>query len=623
MVWLSTMQSLSAQPSKSGVPRKLAAQIQVQDSNGATHRISHPGHGRSFQIPLRPELDASDGLWFELRVPNGDASAWTLELEEARRELESQHVEHQKIEEDMLKRERNAAELEIHVSQLPTHQMVADLEGRLLQEATQRRRCQADLLDMRARPGSFCFIQGADDANMSGCAGVARRSRTEVSVPSCDQSFDFDFIAEPNIGIEEAWAEVVPMLDLALHHPASHACVFFCGQIGDPTNPIYATELSRFQHALITRMVDHIFEPNPEVNGGMQHPRVQVVASAGSLGQESCSFYDLLQNTETAVQDLCVQTPEASAEVLAAFDKGLAHCGCDFTVVSLCADRVDLRTQEPLNAARLSIVNIKSLPDNSHGHGAANDSVKDQTLASSRRLLASYPGIAVDGTILANPPSGATFEPESLPMATATSTGSSTTGGSSPNVSDSSGDAKRHVAAVAKAAQAALERACEGCHCGNSVGQAKSLVVACVSQQSSKVPDSLAALQIAAATSSLQERVAPKAEESQCRRQLGRALQENARLRAELQERGRAVQSLASPTADGCIAEGEACEALLDEAASPSVRRGCSGRSPRRATASTPQSCNSEKRSKAVAFKENCMPENFRRAFSATAPPAR
>mmetsp|Transcript_30076 Transcript_30076/g.55055 ORF Transcript_30076/g.55055 Transcript_30076/m.55055 type:complete len:741 (-) Transcript_30076:57-2279(-) len=569
LLWPRTSQTLQMQLGKSGVPRRLAVQIQMQDGLGLGHRIVHPTHGRSFQIPLRPQLDASDGVRFELKVPSGDAAVWTPELEEAKRELERESAQHKKREALLLDRECEARKVEMEVSQLPTAEMANDLERKLSQEISQRRRCQADLMDMRGRPCSFCFIRGVGESSPA----VTRRSRTEVAVASGGQSFEFDYVAEAAIAIEEAWAEVVLVLDLALHHPGSNACVFLCGARSEQagTRP----EVADFQRALVARMVDHMLDSSAEAVNGQQ-PAVSCSASAAGVGQDSSSFLDLLHDTETVVQDLGVLSPCARDEVLAAHDKGAASSKCDFTVISICADRLDAHTKDAASAGRLTIVNLHSVPDCFSGSGAAMEAEASPTATSS---------------------SGTSATP------TPTSRGSCASEGTG---------VKKDITTAAKVAQACLQRTCEASG-SRDAGQAKLLILTCVSQRNCDAAESLATLQTAASASRIQERSTAKAEESQCRRQLARALQENSRLRSELNERGRVVH-------DASVAEGEA---VLDEGLSPSARHGCGGRSPRRGNASSLQSSSSEKRSRLPSLKENRMPENPRRAFSTAMLPIR
>merc|ERR1712070_1060347 len=104
----------------------------------------------------------------------------------------------------------------------------------------------------------------------------------------------------------------------------------------------------------------------------------------------------------------------------------------------------------------------------------------------------------------------------------------------------------RHVTAVARVAQACMERLSDVCSSGSRLVaptlaiQAKYIVVATVSPHLCHLQESLPILHFAAASAGLQERNCNKPDDYQSRRQLARVLQENQRLRVELAGRGKA-----------------------------------------------------------------------------------
>jgi len=458
----------------------------VQSQDG--RRILHPTTGRSFQIPLTecPNLRAGQQAVHELRAASAICSS-AVDLSEARKDLEHLRQQHQQCEAEIIDREKEAEELQRQVAELPPLEQFEELGGRLDEESAHRRRCQAVLLEIRGRPRLFCVLLPGADLQVD--HAIKRSSRSEVVVPPLWQHFEFDFIIEPRDreAYGDAWEEVKPVLDSALRRPASYACVLMASY--DLAALAYSPNLCvaashRRHRAAIARMVDHLFEC---IADGAPTNESAVGAASVSMVEvapDDSNVRNLLQDgvAGAAVPDVRALTARTSQEVIDAYEVGLAKLSekRGHTVLSICIQRYDASAREAACAGRLAIVELTSLHE-----GCAN--------------------------------------------------------------SDSKATAERQLAAIAKVTQACMERTCEAwvvahrpsAAVASAPLQAKSLLVATVSSDPKDLQASLPVLQLASASSVLQERPSSKPDDYGCRRQLAKSLQENQRLRAELAERGR------------------------------------------------------------------------------------
>jgi hypothetical protein len=504
-MWLAPAQNLAQ------VPARVVAQVQSQDGTC----FSHPVTGKSFQIPLLGSLDLFSGPQALLDLQSLVTSTGpNAEIAEARRELERERQKKHQCETMLVDREREAEKLEQELSALPPLEYFSELEGRLKEECMQRRRCQTELLDVRGRPRLFCIL--APCSSPKDELALARESRNEVSVPSLWQSFDFDFILEPttsteHIGICE---EVMPVLDSSLRRPSSYACVLLASsQPG-----------GRYHRALIAKMMDHLFEC---IADGALDNRGGVGAATVSMAQMSsdCTeLHNLLRDNarhaglqrstldDASSSDLKVVSAQTSHEVMAIYDSVLSQRRGErgHLVFSICLQRSDASAREVACAARLTIVELGSLKI---GHGDCSSE------------LASI--------------------------------------------------SKKQLARVAQVAQVSIDRTCAAwtagtrrtCSTTAAPLQAKTFIIASLSQHSSELQESLAILQLTAASQVLQERSA-KTDDFGTRKQLAKLLQENQRLRAELAERGRG-----QPQVEGGAVENTDLPAAETDISSPAVRR--------------------------------------------------
>jgi len=438
---------------------------------------------------------------------------------EAKREVERQRLQQQQCQESLFEREREAVELERQVAELPAVEWLADLQMRLDEETLQRQRCQTELLDLRGRPRLFCVLHAGSEP-LEEC-GLTRSSRSEVSVPSLRQSFEFDFVLEPGNAVcgSDPWTEAKPVLDSALRSPGSYACVFLASS---------AILSSLGNQELLKRMVDHLFDCATDASKPGEGS-VEVSMSMVELGPDNTGFFDLLQagaperqvapkliednsDGSMAVQDLSVLSLHTRDEVVSAHAAGTGRRPRHgHSILTICIQRQDAASQELQRVGGLVVVEMGSL---------------------------------LDGTC----------------------------GSSTLAVPDTRAGFGRQVSVLTKIAQASMERVGE---MHGAVArhvppqslptQAKMLVLATVSPHLCHLQDSLAVLQFSAAVAALQEKQTCKPDDYNCRRQIAKLLQENQRLRTELAERGR-VPSQAEATAPE-PAEGSAQEA---EMASPS-----------------------------------------------------
>lgn len=484
LMWLMPSPAQAGQDAR--MPSRLIAQVQSQDGR----RIMHPTTGRSFQIPLTESPNPRAGQQWQQATATVPGPA--MELSEARKDLEQLRQQYHQCEALINDREKEAEELQRQVADLPQLEYFTELEGRLDEESSHRRRCQAELLELRGRPRLFCVLLPGMDAQVD-CA-IKRHSRNEVAVPSLWQTFEVDFIIEPRDreACDDAWEEVKPVLQSALRRPASYACVLMASY--ERAIPVHsqnsrATTWYRRHRATIARMVDHLFAC---IADGVVRNSESVGAASVSLVEvtpEDSNVRNLLADGVAAipVSDVQALMARTSQEVMEAYDLGMSKLSekRGHTVLSICIQRYDASAREAACAGRLSIVELTS----SH-EGCAN--------------------------------------------------------------SDAKTTAERQLAAIAKATQACMERTCEAWVASYrpSVGvvsaplQAKTFLIATISSEPKDLQASLSILQLTSASSVLQERASSKPDDYGCRRQLAKLLQENQRLRAELAERGRLPKML-------------------------------------------------------------------------------
>lgn len=550
LMWLAPSQG-PAQP----VPSRVSALVMTHDGR----RIAHPATGKSFQIPLlglgspgpgpdvlRPGGSSQallDVRAFATAVSGAPSQSHGQSQEEfaeaARRDLERQRLQQQQCEAILAERGREAIELERQVSELPSVEVLSEIKSLLVEETAHRQRCQNELLELRGWPRVFCELQPG--VEQVGACGLTRRSRSEVSVPSLRQSFDFDFVLEPSSSGsgDELWTEARPVLDSALRSPSSYACFILAA----------AGSGAQGQRALAARMVDHLFESVVSKAG---EGTVEAALAMIEMGPDNSGFYNLLQDAQPmercvapklvedslegslAVHELSILSLRTREEVLAAQNDGATRRSKwrGHSILSICVQRHDSVSGELLQAARLVIVEMGSLPE-SVGPFAAVLSASEHGPATSSR---------------------------------------------------SSSGCGKQLLAVARVTQACIDRTFEACNGGGRPAtiapvaplQAKMVIIASVSTQLRNLEDSLPVLQLAAASSVLQERP-PSKPDDDSRKKMSKLLQENQRLRAELAERGRTSET--GPAWDHSEAlahEGEMASPLsvvkASSMASPNVR---------------------------------------------------
>jgi len=341
---------------------------------------------------------------------------------------------------------------------------------------------------------------------------VTRRSRTEITVPSLQQSFEFDFVLEPTSGggCDELWAEAKPVLDSALRSPASYACVFLAA------SPAVGIQGHR---PLVSRLVEQLFECVADVTKSGEST-LDATMTMVEMGPDNSGFYNLLQEGpmdrcvapklvedvsegNLAVHELSTLSLRTREEVLAAQNAGATRRSKWYghSVLSICVQRHDTINRELVCVARLVIVEIGSLLEGFSG-----------------------PSIVVP----------AAFEH-----------------GPSPTARSGS---RRQLEAVTRAAQACIDRTCEVCGSGRqgtvvtAPTQAKILIIASVSPHQRHLQETLPILQLAAASAALQERSTSKPDDA--RRQLAKLLSENQRLRHELVDRCRVPSQVENGTTE-------------------------------------------------------------------------
>jgi len=557
----------SSSTGNSMVPSKLS--VQIQTSEGC--RIAHPVNGRSFQVPLRSELDAGDGLRFELRAPvsTGRNSGGSPELEEVRNELERRRTAAQQQEAPLGQRDREASELEPESALRPSPEQLAELAVRREEEAAHRRHCQAELLELRGRPRVFCLVKGTAITPAGGDRGggrpicslaasannevlkeeeeetssrqpwLLRHSRTEVLVPSRRERFDFDLVPPPGVSTEELWDEVRPVLEASLLRPAgavpSHVCVLLCGEVYARRTP--ASDLGVRQRALTAMMVEFLFrhfveaaDPNGSAiaSTARGHDRSRehstIAMSMGEVRQDG--LHDLLLSTPATqgaaggtVAPLVLSTPATTDDAAPILPVDVR----DLLVLSP-------RTQEEVLCAYDRAVAVRGC-----GHCFVSLCAARSSGGVARLVIIDHGGTE-DGLHCAG---------AAAAMATVAVAGP----GKGSRDGANAAAAARSLPRLLRSAQACVDRTSEACgsaatgtssSAAGGIVQGRTLLLAHVSPLERDMQESLSTLQLCVGAASLQERVAPKLndEGGQCRRQFARLLQENIRLRAELHERG-------------------------------------------------------------------------------------
>lgn len=494
LMWLSPSQAAS-QP----VPTRIVAQIQNHDGR----RILHPSSGKSFQIPLlgSPEPPrAGPQMPVDLR-----ADVAMQELNEARHDLEQLRLRQEQFQATLAQRKSEKMEIERQVKELPSPEWHADIQSRLEEETAHRQRCQTEHLDLRGRPRLFCVLQsGVEPGAEQSVIAQSQKlelDRVEVSVPSLQHNFDFDFVLKDGNGTncEELWSEAKPLLDSALCSSASYACVILAAGAG---------QSDEARRDLKTRMIERLFAFVGDVPLRGECTLEAAVAMV-EVAQDNTGFYNLLQEDPTKqsvaprlvdsgpdnaipVHDISIVLARTSKEVLAVQSSGATRLSKQrgHSVLSISVQRRCSLTQELACVARLAIVEVGSLP-------------------------------------------------ESCTAPSTSEHASSTTGGKPSCV--------KQLSMMTRTAQACIDHTCNASGGGRHANlatpsvsaQAKIFLIAFVSPHLQHIQDSVSILQLAAAAVSVQERSSSKPDDISCRRQFAKLMQENTRLRAEIAERGR------------------------------------------------------------------------------------
>jgi len=527
-------------------PSSISALIRTPDGR----RITHPVHGRSFDVQLRREGQEQQPV------------CEIGEVREAREEVERLRARASRAETAFAAWAEAEADVQQQLCQRPAAEEVAELRARLHQEISHRRRCQADLVELRGRPRSFCLLCGpVATASRAGTSLLEWRSRTEVVMTPAQQRFQFDHVLSARAGVEAAWEELGPALEAALRAPGGHGCIVVCND-AQRKRPAWESEhvAPSAGYTLMARAVRHFFSHMTQ-DCSLTAPAAGAPSSKG-VAQRSVAMswaeadqdqlYDLLQEAsprshrqlyeaqdgtpsrmrQAGAQQLGVLYPGTVEEALDELEQGqAARRGLGHGILSLCMWQRDVRVRQATTIVRLCLVDLGELP------GDALDTYMD-------------PACSADD-------------------------------GSNPRL--------QAFASVTKLAQECLDWT-EAFLGGNTSFSPRLILVAHISTLEEELAASLSVLQLIAAAQTMFERAALlRPESEQSRKQLARLAEENARLREEYQEKFHALhrpQSCVDNSGTQTPARGE-----------PVVGQGSPWRSPGHGWLSARSNCRSPKRS--------------------------
>lgn len=444
LAWPTCRRSRAGAPGSSGslLPRSLSAAVELADGLMLSAPSPKGGPG-CVRIPLRSEADSSDGLRWPLVAVGTQGPPRSLELQEARQELGKQRAALRRLEADRGECVRRSRELEQWMSRQPSPELLCQMQSRLQGEGALRRRCQGELVEHCDRAFVFCMPgEGVEEPQSLSTLSAPslmdhrffrateRLSRTEMYAATAQQSFDFDFVFEADGSADAIWAELGPAVGAALKQTGGHVAVIFCGQSASRrchATPAYALHLELLR-LLVERVLRHMDttvgddpqaarDADDQLNIALSAVTAEEGIATGAPG-ERLQLHDLLCHLPgvdgscsvgcaEAFQVLSLGREGCIEEILRVHERiGASDVQSrgGHRVMTVCADRRDSDTGELVDAARLSVIDVDAPSAGSRSTGAA--ATDERLLADTLESLGLAAQRCAEGTCLAPRPEG-------------------------------------------------------------------------------------------------------------------------------------------------------------------------------------------------------------------------